>query len=64
MKELQVMRVEVHIQRSEANQFIQAVDEKQYEMQEKCLHALLAHADHWDWNQFKRIPSLMSKEEM
>ena len=49
IKQLQIMRVEIDIQRAEAIQLIQAVDGKQYEKLEKSLHALLTHANHWDW---------------
>ena len=48
-RKLQVMKVKFVIQRAEAIQLIQAVDGKQYEKHEKCLHALLTHANHWDW---------------
>ena len=44
VKQLQVMRVEINIQRAEAIQVIQAVDGQQYEKLEKSLHALLTHA--------------------
>ena len=54
IKQLQIMRVEIDIQRAEAIQLIQAVDGKQYEKLEKCLHALLTHADHWDWQQYEK----------
>ena len=54
VKQLQTMRVEIDIQRAEAIQLIQAVDAKQYEKLEKCLHALLTHADHWDWQQYEK----------
>ena len=43
VKQLQVMRVEIDIQRAEAIQLIQAVDGQQYGKLEKCLHALLTH---------------------
>ena len=49
IKQLQVMRVEINLQRAEAIQLIQAVDGKQYEKLEKILHALLTHANQWDW---------------
>ena len=45
VKQLQVMRVEIDIQRAEAIQLIQAVDGQQYEKLEKSLHALLTHAN-------------------
>ena len=54
IKQLQIMRVEIDIQRAEVIQLIQAVDGKQYEKLEKCLHALLTHADHWDWQQYEK----------
>ena len=54
VKQLQVMRVEIDIQRAEAIQLIQAVDGQQYGKLEKCLHALLTHAEHWDVDQYKK----------
>ena len=54
IKQLQIMRVEVDIQRAEAIQLIQAVDGKQYEKLEKSLHALLTHANHWDWKDYEK----------
>ena len=54
MKQLQNMRVEIDIQRAEAIQLIQAVDGKQYEKLEKSLHALLTHANHWDWKDYEK----------
>ena len=54
VKQLQMMRVEIDIQRAEAIQLIQAVDGQQYERLEKCLHALLTHAEHWDIEQYKK----------
>ena len=54
VKQLQVMRVEIDIQRAEAIQLIQAVDGQQYEKLEQCLHALLTHAEHWDIEQYKK----------
>ena len=54
VKQLQVMRVEIDIQRAEAIQLIQAVDGQQYEKLERCLHALLTHAEHWDVEQYKK----------
>ena len=53
VKQLQVMRVEMDVQRAEAIQLIQAVDGQQYGKLEKCLHALLTHAEHWDIEQYK-----------
>ena len=54
VEQLQVMRVEINIQRAEAIQLIQAVDRQQYEKLERCLHALLTHAEHWDVEQYKK----------
>ena len=54
VKQLQVMRVEIDIQRAEAIQLIQAVDGQQYEKLERCLHALLTHAEYWDIEQYKK----------
>ena len=54
VKQLQMMRVEIDIQRAEAIQLIQAVDGQQYERLEKCLNALLTHAEHWDIEQYKK----------
>ena len=54
VKQLQVMRVEIDIQRAEAIQLIQAVDGQQYGKLEQCLHALLTHAEHWDVEQYKK----------
>ena len=54
VKQLQVMRVEIDIQRAEAIQLIQAVDGQQYEKLEKSLHALLTHANQWDWKDYKK----------
>ena len=54
VKQSQVMRRETDIQRAEAIQLIQAVDEKQYEKLEKCLHAFLTRADHWDRRQIEK----------
>ena len=48
------MRVEIDIQRAEAIQLIQAVDGKQYYKLEKNLHALLIHANQWDWNDYEK----------
>ena len=45
VKQLQVGRVEIDIQRAEAIQLSQAVDGQQYEKLEKCLHALLTYAE-------------------
>ena len=54
VKQLQVMRVEIDIQRAEAIQLIQAVDGQQYEKLERCLHALLTYAENWDIEQYKK----------
>ena len=54
VKQLQVMKVEIDIQRAEDIQLIQAGDGKQYEKPEKCLHALLTHANHWDWKEYEK----------
>ena len=54
IKQLQTMRVESDIQRAEAIQLIQAVDGKQYEKLEKSLHALVTHANHWDWKDYEK----------
>ena len=54
VKQLQVMRVEIDIQRAEAIQLIQAVDGQQYEKLEKSLHALLTHANQWDWEDYEK----------
>ena len=59
VKQLKVMRVEIDFQRAEAIQLIQAVDGQQYEKLEKSLHALLTHANQWDWKDCENIPSLM-----
>ena len=61
-KQLQVMRVEIDIQRAEAIQLIQAVDGQQYEKLERCLHALLTHAEHWDVEQYKKYSIFNIKE--
>ena len=45
VKQLQVMRVEIDIQRAEAIQPIQAVDGQQYGKLERCLHALLNYEE-------------------
>ena len=52
VKQLQVMRVEIDIQRTEAIQPVQAVDGQQYEKLERCLHALLTYAENWDIEQY------------
>ena len=49
IKQLQTMRVEIDIRRAEPIELIQAVDGKQDEKLEKCLHAILTHANHWGW---------------
>ena len=54
VKQLQLMRVEIDIQRAEAIQLIQAVDGQQYEKLERCLHALLTYAEKWNLEQYKK----------
>ena len=54
VKQLQVMRVEIDIQRAEAIQVIQAVDSQQYERLERFLPALLTYAENWDIKQYKK----------
>ena len=54
VKQLQVMRVELDIQRAEAIQLIQVVDGQQYEKLERSLHALLTHAEHRDIEQYNK----------
>ena len=54
IKQLQIVRVEIDIQRAEAIQLIQAVDGNQYEKLEKSLQALLTDANHWDWKDFEK----------
>ena len=54
VKQLQVMRVEIDIQRAEAIQLIQAVDGQQYEKLERCLHELLTYVENWDIEQYKK----------
>ena len=61
VKQLQVMRVEIDIQRAESIQLIQAVDDQQYEKLERCLHALLTHAEPWDVEQYKKYSFLNIK---
>ena len=53
-KQLQVMRVEIDIQRVEAMQLIQAVDGQENEKLEKSLHALLTHASQWDRKDYEK----------
>ena len=53
LKQKQVMRVKIDIQRAEAIHLIQAVDGQQFEKLEKCLHALLTHANQWDWKEYE-----------
>ena len=55
VKQPQTMQVEIDIQDAEAIQLIQAVDGKQYEKLEKCLHAHLTHVNHWDWKILRKI---------
>ena len=54
IKQLQIMRIEVDIQRAEAIQLIHTVDGNQYEKLEKSLHALLTHANQWDWKDYEK----------
>ena len=54
VKQLQVMRVEIDIQRAEVIQIIQAVDGQQYEKLERCLHAVLTYAENWDIEHYKK----------
>ena len=54
IKQLQVMRVEIDIQRAEAIQLIQAVDGQKYEKLERCQHALFTYAENWDIEQYKK----------
>ena len=54
VEQLQVVRVEIDIQRAEAVQLIQAVDGQQYEKLERCLHALLTFAENWEIEQYKK----------
>ena len=51
---MQVMRVDIDIQRAEAIQLIQAVDGQHYEKLERGLQALLNYAEDWDKKQFKK----------
>ena len=61
VKQLQVMRVEIDIQRAEAIQLIQAVDGQQYEKLERCLHALITCAENWDIEQYKKYSIFQCK---
>ena len=54
VKHLQVLRVEIDIQRAEAIQLFQVADDKQYGNVERCLHALSTHVNHWDWKNFHK----------
>ena len=54
VKQLQVMRVEIDIQRAAAIQIIQVVDGQQYEKLERRLHALFTYAGNWDNEQYKK----------
>ena len=49
------MKVEIDLQRAEAIQLIQGVDGEQMEKLENCLHALLTHANQWDWKDSEKI---------
>ena len=64
VKQLQVMRVEIDIQRAEAIQLNQAVDSQQYEKLESCLHALLTYAENWYIEQYKNTQFSMLNEEI
>ena len=61
VKQLQVMRVQLDIQRAGAIQLIQAVDGQQYEKLEGYLHALLTYADNWDIEQYKKFSTFNVK---
>ena len=63
VKHLQVMKVEVDIQRAEAIQLVQALDGKQYEKFEKRLDALLTYANHWDWKDRDKYSNFNVKRE-
>ena len=54
VKQLQVMRVEIDIQRAEAIQLIQVVDGQQSKNLERCLHALLTFTEKWVIEQYKK----------
>ena len=51
------MRIEIDIQRTEATQLIQALDGKQHEKLEKCIHALLTMQTTGSGNSTKNILS-------
>ena len=55
------MRVDKDIQRAQAIQLIQAVDGQQYEKLEKSLHALLTHANQWDWKDYEKYSIFIVK---
>ena len=61
IKELQIMRVEIDIQRAEAIQIIQAVDGKEYEKLENSIHALSTHANQWDWKDYEKYSIFIGK---
>ena len=61
IKQLQILRVEIDIQRAEAIQLIQGVDGTEYEKLEKSLHDLLTHANHWDWKDYEKQSSFNVK---
>ena len=63
VKQLQVMRVGINIQRSKAIQLIQAVDGQQNEKLERCSHALLTYAENWDIERYKNTQFSMLNEE-
>ena len=54
VKQLQVRRVQIDIQRAEVIQLIQAADGQQYEKLERSVHALLTYAENWDIEQYKK----------
>ena len=54
VEQLEVMKVQIDIQRAEAIQLIQAVDGKQCEKLGKFLHAVLTYAENRDIQQYKK----------
>ena len=61
IKPLQIMIVEIDIQRAEAIQIIQAVDGKEYEKLENSLHALSTHANQWGWKDYEKYSIFIVK---
>ena len=61
VKQLQVMRVEIDIERAEALQLIKVVDGQQYEKLGRCLHALLTYAENWDIEQYDKYSIFNAK---